>query len=215
MNKNTQRGLARFCLVALAFMYVFFIAIGFFTVTDIAEAIEPRSTYKFIDIYEGAPPCDPISGEDIVEEPEPPAPVRVYYDVPLSQDLQDHIIDICESRSIEPALALALIKTESGYNPNCLGDNGNSKGLMQIQQRWHSARMEKLGCSDLMDPYQNVTVGLDLFGDLLEYSDSVEWALMAYNGGSSYANKMRDSGRLSSYAEKVISESDRLIASVA
>lgn len=212
MKKSTQRGLARFCLFALVLMYVFFILIGFFTVMDTAEALEPRSTYEFVDIYEGMPPCDPITGEDIVEEPE--QPMRVYYDVPLDRDMQDHIIDICESRSIEPALALALIKTESGYNPNCIGDNGNSKGLMQIQQRWHSARMEELGCSDLMDPYQNVTVGLDLFCDLLEYSDSVEWALMAYNGGSSYANKMYYSGRLSGYAEKVISESDRLIASV-
>lgn len=212
MNKNTQRWLARFCLIALVFMYAFFIVFGFLSITETTEAIEPRVVYEFVDIYDGMPPCDPITGESIVEEPE--QPVRVYYDVPLDRDLQDHIIDICEARDIEPALALALIKTESGYNPNCIGDNGNSKGLMQIQERWHSTRMEGLGCSDLMDPYQNVTVGLDLFGDLLEHSGSVEWALMAYNGGGTYANKMYNSGKLSSYAKKVISESDRLIASV-
>lgn len=212
MKRITQKRLARFSLIALALMYIFFIVIGFFTIAEATETMEEKQVYEFFNIYENAAPCEPIYGEDEVEEP--PAPVRVYYDVPLGQDLQDHLIDICEARSIEPALALALIKTESGYNPSCLGDNGNSKGLMQIQQRWHGARMEKLGCSDLMDPYQNITVGLDLFGDLLDYSDSVEWALMAYNGGSSYANKMRDSGRLSAYAEKVINESDRLIASV-
>lgn len=131
-------------------------------------------------------------------------PSRVYFDVPLDKDLQNHIMDICEERNIDPRVAFAMIKCESGFRAEATGDSGNSLGLMQIQPRWHYARMEKLGCDNLLDPYQNVTVGLDLFGDLLNHYGNVEHALMAYNGGGSYANEMIAAGQISTYALRVI-----------
>lgn len=131
-------------------------------------------------------------------------PSRVYFDVPLDKDLQNHIIDICEKRNIDPRVAFAMIKCESGFRAEATGDSGNSLGLMQIQPKWHYARMEKLGCDNLLDPYQNVTVGLDLFGDLLNHYGNVEHALMAYNGGGSYANEMIAAGQISTYALQVI-----------
>ena len=131
-------------------------------------------------------------------------PSRVYFDVPLDKDLQNHIMDICEERNIDPRVAFAMIKCESGFRAEATGDSGNSIGLMQIQPRWHYARMEKLGCDNLLDPYQNVTVGLDLFGDLLNHYGNVEHALMAYNGGGSYANEMIAAGQISTYALRVI-----------
>lgn len=131
-------------------------------------------------------------------------PSRVYFDVPLDKDLQNHIMDICEERNIDPRVAFAMIKCESGFRAEATGDSGNSLGLMQIQPRWHYARMERLGCDNLLDPYQNVTVGLDLFGDLLKHYGNVEHALMAYNGGGSYANEMIAAGQISTYALRVI-----------
>lgn len=131
-------------------------------------------------------------------------PSRVYFDVPLDKDLQNHIMDICEERNIDPRVAFAMIKCESGFRAEATGDSGNSLGLMQIQPRWHYARMEKLGCDNLLDPYQNVTVGLDLFGDLLKHYGNVEHALMAYNGGGSYANEMIAAGQISTYAARVL-----------
>lgn len=140
------------------------------------------------------------------EEPE-----RVYYDVPLSEDLQDHIFNLCDEKGIEYKVAMALIHTESRFDATCVGDSGNSLGLMQIQPRWHYERMERLGCDDLLDPYQNVTVGLDLFSDLLEEYGEVEYALMAYNGGGSYADSMIESGLISDYAYSVMSYADELV----
>lgn len=136
---------------------------------------------------------------------------RVYYDVPLSKDLQDHIFNLCDEKGIEYQVAMALIHTESRFDATCVGDSGNSLGLMQIQPRWHYERMERLGCDDLLDPYQNVTVGLDLFSDLLEEYGEVEYALMAYNGGGAYADSMIESGLISDYAYSVISYADELI----
>ena len=140
------------------------------------------------------------------EEPE-----RIYYDIPLSKDLQDHIFNLCDEKGIEYQVAMALIHTESRFDATCVGDSGNSLGLMQIQPRWHYERMERLGCNDLLDPYQNVTVGLDLFSDLLEEYEEVEYALMAYNGGGAYADSMIESGLISDYAYSVISYADELV----
>lgn len=150
-------------------------------------------------------------GEIIVTNIEDEEPERVYYDVPLSKDLQDHIFNLCDEKGIEYQVAMALIHTESRFDATCVGDSGNSLGLMQIQPRWHYERMERLGCNDLLDPYQNVTVGLDLFSDLLEEYGEVEYALMAYNGGGAYADSMIESGLISDYAYSVISYADELV----
>lgn len=146
-----------------------------------------------------------------VEAPEPEiVPEVVYFDVPLDEGLQEHIIATCEEYGVEPELIVGMIYKESTYNIEAVGDGGNSLGLMQIQPRWHKDRMSKLGCEDLLDPYQNVTVGVDLISELLDQRGSVEWALMAYNGGPSYANDMVKAGKVSEYVEIVLGKMDEL-----
>lgn len=71
------------------------------------------------------------------------------YDIPLSEDLQIFIARKCEEYHIDPELIYAMIARESTYNPNAMGDNGRSYGLMQIQLRYVRERMDKLGCTDL------------------------------------------------------------------
>lgn len=142
---------------------------------------------------------------EIIEEPE----VR-YFDVPLAHDLQDLIFELCEERGIDPAIIVAMIDRESRFKADTRGDRGRSYGLMQIQPRWHQKRANELGCPDLMNPYHNVTVGIDLLGDLIESGGSIEWALMAYNGGASYANKKVSRGIVSDYAKEVLSNSKTL-----
>lgn len=137
-----------------------------------------------------------------VVETEPPK--VIYFDVPLSKDLQDHIFELCASYEIEPEVVIAVIKRESEFKSNKMGDNGNSYGLMQVQPRWHQARMDSLFCPDLLDPYQNVTVGIDYLAELFDTGNSLEWVLMAYNGGPSYANKKVAAGIVSDYAKTVI-----------
>lgn len=119
-------------------------------------------------------------GEDVEEEVTPP------YPVPLDAELQNYIIQICEKHHIDPALILAMIEHESNYEATATGDDGVAHGLMQIQPRWHQERIERLGCSNMYDPYENVTVGIDLMAELLrEYEP--EMALMVYNAGATGA----------------------------
>ena len=116
-------------------------------------------------------------------------PKRTYYDVPLTEDLQDIIIDVSEKRGVDPALVLAVIEKESGYNPDASGDNGKSQGLMQIWRNAHKKRMKKLGAVNLYDPRDNVIVGVDILAEKLEKYEDAEKALIAYNAGDAGAKK--------------------------
>lgn len=111
------------------------------------------------------------------------------FDCPLDVDLQKHIIDICDNYGIVPEVVFAMIDQESDFNAAAVGDSGNSYGLLQIQQRYHKDRMEKLGCTDLLDPYQNVQVGVDYLAELYDKYGDIEMALVAYNCGCSGAKE--------------------------
>jgi hypothetical protein len=135
--------------------------------------------------------------------PEPEETVE-YIDVPLSEDVQDHIFENCEIYGVDPLLVIAIIEKESRYNELAIGDRGRSYGLMQIQPRWHYSRMVDLGCKDLLDPYQNISVGVSYISELLSRGNSLEWTLMAYNGGPSYANRKAAGGQVSDYVYRVL-----------
>ena len=135
---------------------------------------------------------------------------HVRYDIPLDDELQDYIIETSEERGVDPAIIIAMIKRESQFDIDIIGDRGKAFGLMQIHPRWHSDRMEKLGVTDLLDPYQNVTVGIDIMAELLDGGKSVEWALMAYNGGYANANRHIKAGTLSGYATDVLEFAEEL-----
>lgn len=133
-----------------------------------------------------------------------------FFDVPLDEGLQTYIFELSEDIGIDPAIVIAIIEKESNYDASAVGDNGRSLGLMQIQLRWHTARMAELGCDDLMDARQNVCVGIDILADLLEDGESIEWVLMAYNGGQVYANRLASEGRVSEYASEVLKMAEEL-----
>lgn len=147
--------------------------------------------------------------EPVVEEIEVEEAPR-YFDVPLDRDLQDHIFAESEKYNVDPALIVAMIQKESTFNAGAIGDSGNSLGLMQIQPRWHRERMDILGCHDLLDPYQNVTVGITIISELIEKDRGLEWALMCYNGGSPYANEKVAAGIVTDYVKLVYQYRDAL-----
>lgn len=143
-------------------------------------------------------------------EPETPVeqtPVRK--DIPLDAEMQKLLYQACDATGIPYELALSVIRKET-YFRNITGDNGNSIGYMQIQPRWHSERMERLGVTDLADPYGNFLVGCDYLAEMVGKGRGLEWALMAYNGGPSYANKMAKAEKVSQYAKDVLDYMNKL-----
>ena len=139
-------------------------------------------------------------------EPEDPQPARspvTIYDVPLDAELQTYIAETCDRYGVDVPLVLAIIGQESNYNAHAVGDSGNSLGLMQIQPRWHQGRMDRLGMDDLLDPHQNVTVGIDLLAELIEHGGE-KWAVMAYNAGAVAADNYMAIGVTTDYAAGVM-----------
>ena len=190
------------------------------TTEAITEAItEVETEAETVEVAE-APETVPEAVVETVAETEPvydatplknrkPSTVTLY-DIPLSDDLQIYITRLCSEYHIDRELIFAMIERESTYNPNAMGDNGRSYGLMQIQLRYVRERMDKLGCTDLLDPYDNVTVGIDLIAEYIDKGYGLEWALMAYNGGEGYAYSMRANGYVSNYARSVIANAEAM-----
>lgn len=161
------------------------------TKPTVTEATEPEET-------------EPMETEPVETEPVETEPPVVLYDVPLDADLQIHIIETAEEYGIDPAIIFAMAYRESTYNPECIGDGDDSYGLMQVQPKWHSERMERLGCLDLLDPYQNVTVAIDYLAEMLRWYDGdMAKALVAYNAGSY-------TGTVTRYAEAVLEIAEEL-----
>ena len=123
---------------------------------------------------------------------------------PLSKKTQREIFHICEDAALSFELVMSLIYEESGWDPGCISDNGESVGLMQIQKRWHAELMDKTGCTDLTDPIQNVRVGTALLKRHFRTYQDPAWALMAYNGGQAYADCMIEQNKTSAYAERIL-----------
>lgn len=154
----------------------------------------------------------------VVAEPEKVAEIAkesfTGYNVPLDIELQKYIEEQSMEKGIEPELVLAVIGVESNYRADAIGDNGQSFGLMQVQERWHKARMDKLGCDNLLNPYENVLVGIDILAEKLAKYDTTGEALTAYNAGDAGAYNLYFSKGIytNDYAKEVMARAEELKA---
>ena len=149
----------------------------------------------------------PVTEEEEPEVIEEDTPVRD--DIPFDEDTQLLLYSVCERLGVPYELALSVIKKETDFR-NIVGDNGASAGYMQVQEQHHSDRMERNGVTNLMDPHGNFLVGCDYLAELIGKDRGLEWALMAYNGGPTYANKMAKAGKTSQYAKDVLNYMNEL-----
>jgi len=118
--------------------------------------------------------------------------------VPVTElETNNHIEKTAKRYGLNPNIIKALIEEESGWCESAEGDDGNSIGLMQIQERWHKERMKRLGVTNLYDSEQNVTVGCDILSELLNKYGNYKDALSVYNSGNT------KDGR--AYAERILS----------
>ena len=131
-------------------------------------------------------------------------------DIPLSEEFQTYINKVAKSYGIDPVIVFSMIEKESAYETTAVSDNGDSEGLMQVQRKHHGPRMDKLGATDLFDPYKNVLVGVDYLAELIDKYGDIGMALTAYNAGPSGADEHYFSKGIyaNEYAEAVLEQSE-------
>lgn len=105
-----------------------------------------------------------------------------------SAELSKTLMQLSESHSYDPVFLLAIMKTESRFNPNAIGTHGEI-GLMQIKPvtaEWITGKrnFEWKGAEALKNPQYNAQVGA-LYFDYLKKALKAEssYYINAYNLG--------------------------------
>ncbi len=125
----------------------------------------------------------------------------------ISQEYQTYCEEIGEKYAIAPEMLEAMIEQESSGQPQVY--NGNCKGLMQINEPYHRDRMERLGVTDIYDPYGNIQVAADYLQELFQEYQDMGTVLMVYNG-SSNAVELGENGTYTEYASGIMSRAAAL-----
>lgn len=151
---------------------------------------EHDSTYQPVQMTtEPAQKPEPVEEEDENEKIEAALLEQGYLheEIPLDFDLQCHLIAVCEEYGVPQNVALGVIQAESSFTATAA--NGSCYGYMQINSINSEWLSEKIGVTDLADPYQNIRSGVFILSDL--YGKYGDWhkALICYNYGEGGAQE--------------------------
>lgn len=135
----------------------------------------------------GAPADTPVAAApEAVRRPSSPA---------LERQVAPVVARVARTHGLEPALLLALVQVESGFNPRARSHKG-AQGLGQLMP----ATAARFGVRDPFDPDQNLEGAARYLSHLLAlFGGDRQLALAAYNAGE--AAVMRHGMRIPPYPE--------------
>lgn len=108
--------------------------------------------------------------------------------------------------SLSPALMLAMVRAESGGDPNAVSADG-AMGLLQLMPATFAEAREALSLApdaSPLDPSVNLLCGIWYFSSLLEEFRHVDVALAAYNAGPTRVRNWLRDPALSKDGERLI-----------
>lgn len=101
---------------------------------------------------------------------------------------------VCNHAGVDYEMVFALIEQKSMCRWDAYVENGGSVGLMQVSEKWHADRMERMGVTDLQNPFWNVMVGVDYLKEIqnnlkgkVPEKDLQTYIIATYNHGSNGA----------------------------
>ena len=145
----------------------------------------------------------------------------VAYNISLPIEYQQYAYNLCKRYGIDYPLFIALMYRESGFNASVIGAGGYAYGLCQIGISNYSNLNAKLGITDLLDPYDNMTAGAYMLSVYMgiaatKVSDEqtkIVYALNSYNmGEGGYYNNCFSQGIIDrAYSNNILATRERLI----
>lgn len=116
-----------------------------------------------------------------------PAPFRTAPPAVERRKVVELVVQLARQFKLDPRLVLALIGTESGFDPNARS-NKNAQGLMQLIPD----TAERFAVKDMFDPLENLRGGMSYLRWLLAYyRGDVMLAVAAYNAGEGAVDKFK------------------------
>jgi Transglycosylase SLT domain/Sel1 repeat len=155
-------------------------------------------------LYQGhprrMPPC--LGGDVLPEDAPAPAKVVTLAQTPTVEDpaqfkstlptterrkIVEMVVKLSKQIKLDPRLVLALIGTESGFDPLARSVK-NAQGLMQLIPD----TAERFAVRDMLDPAENLRGGMSYLRWLLAYYRGDVWlAVAAYNAGEGAVDRFR------------------------
>jgi soluble lytic murein transglycosylase-like protein len=121
-----------------------------------------------------------------------------------SQRYVSHAIEVANEVNLDPVLLLAIMATESSFNPNAQSRAG-AQGLMQVLTRVHTEKFEPYGGTvAAFVPEANIRVGALILKACIAKAGSLEAGLRSYLGAPNASSGPN------SYTYKVIAEREEL-----
>ncbi|MEG0898456.1 MAG: transglycosylase SLT domain-containing protein [Oscillospiraceae bacterium] len=122
-----------------------------------------------------------IIKEAVTEKVQVAEPKKVYYDIPLSEQMQDYTFEMCNKYKVSPEIIFAIMWRESrydfeAYNKGCIG-------IMQIKLKFWKDEAKLMGLTDLYNPYQNIEAGVYILSKHFNKYGDYEKSLVCYQNG--------------------------------
>lgn len=137
-----------------------------------------------------------------------------FYDIPLTDELQEYTKNLCTAHSVHYPLVLAIMSVESEYKHGEISEknrNGTRDwGIMQINECNHEWLEELLGIDDWLDLRQNILAGIYILSQYTHLEEN-HAILMSYNNGPTGARELWTEGiHTTNYSREVIATMDTL-----